>query len=153
MTTTELQLRAEEAEELAQCLLDFARNLRNRPSKSETPRIFWPDSQPALSQAITNILALRRRRPEQLEAALFGEPAWDMLLVLFKASLDRTELTIEEVCKSSGTYESTARRWMAVLVDQHMAELDCEERDDRLKTVRLTEQGSIRMTKILLELR
>ena len=105
MTTTELQLRAEEAEELAQCLLDFARNLRNRPSKSETPRIFWPDSQPALSQAVTNILAFRRRRPEQLEAALFGEPAWDMLLVLFKASLDRTELTIEEVCKSSGTYE------------------------------------------------
>lgn len=152
MTSTELQLRAREAEELAHRLLGFAGRVRTPATNSEPPKVNGPDGQRALSQAVASALALRRRRSENLDAALFGDPAWYMLLVLLEASLAHAAVTIKQVCGSSGSYEATARRWMAILIDQGLVELDEEVRDDDLKPVRLTEQGSTRMTRILLEL-
>lgn len=151
MTKDELLNRAQEAEELAHYLLDFAGKLRSQPSAGEQPRLFWPESQGAMSKAVASILTLRNRRAKHLDASLFGEPAWDMLLTLFKAHLSRTDLTVEQVCRSGCPYESTARRWLAVLVDHGLVEVAREGRDELLRTVCLTEQGGIGMMKLFLD--
>lgn len=152
MTKNDLLDRAQEAEELARCLLEFAENLRGQSSSAEQPRLFGPESQGAMSKAVASIMTLRNRRAKHMDASLFGEPAWDMLLTLFKAYLARTDLTVVQVCRSGGPYESTARRWIAILVDLGLVEVVSDGREDHLKTVRLTEQGAIKMTKSLIEL-
>jgi hypothetical protein len=147
----ELLNRAQEAEELAHYLLDFASKLRSQPSAGEQPRLFWPESRGAMSKAVAGILTLRNRRAKHIDASLFGEPAWDMLLTLFKAHLSQTDLTVEQVCKSGCPYETTSRRWLAVLVDHCLVEVTSDGRYELQRTVCLTERGKIGMTKSFLD--
>jgi DNA-binding MarR family transcriptional regulator len=152
MTKDELMHHAEEAEEFAHRLLAFAGNLRSQSSDTAEPRLFWPEGQSSLSKTVASILTLRKGRAKHFDASLFGEPGWDMLLTLFEAYISATELTVEAVCRSGGSYPSTSRRWLAILVDRGLVEVNHDELDDPLKSVRLTEKGVLAMTKSLFDL-
>jgi hypothetical protein len=95
------------------------------------------------------LLAARRQRLQHLDRDLFSEPAWDMLLFMVWALNSGSRVTVGEVCRSSGTFVSTARRWLAILVDQGLVEINDGEASDELKPVQLTEIGEVRMTRVL----
>lgn len=59
-------------------------------------------------------------------------------------------MTADQVCRSSGTFQSTARRWLTVLIGQGLLEICNDAQSDELTPIRLTELGEIRVTKILL---
>ncbi|KPF61806.1 hypothetical protein IP79_14685 [Porphyrobacter sp. AAP60] len=96
------------------------------------------------------LLAAQEHRLRHLDGNLFGEPAWHMLLFLFQALKSRGCVTADQVCRSSGAFQSTARRWLAVLIEQGLIETCSDAQSDGLTPVRLTELGEIRVTKILL---
>jgi DNA-binding MarR family transcriptional regulator len=52
----------------------------------------------------------RRRREQFLPPELFGEPAWDILLILYWAQHSQRRLSVSAVCASAGAPNTTALR-------------------------------------------
>lgn len=150
MTKNELLQRADEFEELGRTLLEHARLLRNQSSRSEPKRIFRPKTTSNLILFAEALLAAQDHRLRYLNRHLFGEPAWYMLLFLFQAFKPGGCVTADQVCRSSGAFQSTARRWLAVLIDQGLVEICNDAPSNELTPIRLTEFGEIRVTKTLL---
>lgn len=63
----------------------------------------------------------RARRSDFLSSALFGEPGWDMLLELFAAAIEQKRVTIGELCIASNVPQTTALRWIDVLMKEGLA--------------------------------
>lgn len=57
----------------------------------------------------------RSARDTFIKTAIFGEPAWDMLLALYVAELTRERYTVTQVASYSGGSASTALRWISCL--------------------------------------
>lgn len=150
MTKDELVQRADRFEELGYSLLEHAHLLRNQSSRAELRQIFLHDIKSNILVFTEALLAARKHRLRHLDGNLLGEPAWDMLLFLFQAFKSGGCVTADQVCRSSGAFQSTARRWLAVLIDQGLVEICNDAQSDELTPFRLTELGEIRVTKILL---
>jgi DNA-binding MarR family transcriptional regulator len=54
----------------------------------------------------------RRRRDQYLPSELFGEPAWDILLLLYWARQCQRRLSVSAVCASAGAPSTTALRYV-----------------------------------------
>ena len=74
-----------EFEKLGRSLQEHARSLRSLSPTVEQKRLFWPESANDLELVAEALLAARIQRLHYLDESLFGEPAWDMLLILFRA--------------------------------------------------------------------
>ena len=157
MTRTHLLARASEAEALGRSLLDLAAQLKQDAAEPEraagglpTPRGQYrpapSNSQPALSAAVTSLLALRQRRLANLGLTLAGEAAWDILLALFDAHLVKRDLSVPLLCAMDGAYPATTRRWIGVLVSLGLVALDGPANAQR---ARLTGKGEIAMSECL----
>lgn len=149
MTKDELLQQADEFEELARSLLEHAHHLRSHSLTAERKGIFWPENAGDLSVVAESLLAARTQRLRHLDRSLLGEPAWDMMLFLFQSLKSGGCVTVDETCRSTGTFLSTARRWLTVLIDQGLVKTRDDDLADSLKPVQLTELGEIRMTTIL----
>jgi hypothetical protein len=152
MTEEKVKLLADEYEELAHGLVEHARYLRSHASETGHKRLFWPECTGGLGQSAEMLFEIRRQRLRHLDGSILGEPTWDMLLILFMAFKAGTCVTVGQVCQSSGTFPSTARRWLAALAGQSLIDVDDSGECDQSKPVQLSELGEIRMTKILLDL-
>jgi DNA-binding MarR family transcriptional regulator len=91
-----------------------------------------------LQQKARHILALRQRRSNYFAKAMFGEPAWDILLVLYTAG---EGLTMNRLAQSSGVSQATGLRWMNYLSDQKLIKLESHPTDARSMRVLLTGKG------------
>src|SRR4051794_14348539 len=65
---------------------------------------------PVLLRKARDILANRRRRYETFGTAMFGEPAWDILLLVYVLRAGQRP-TIGRLADLSGATKSTAQRW------------------------------------------
>jgi hypothetical protein len=72
-----------------------------------------PQGSQHLSSLAEEIYLMRRARDREMPSELFGEPAWDMLLALYREN--DPALTINALHLVSGIPESTAVRWVAAL--------------------------------------
>ena len=88
---------------------------------------------------------MRRLRAAYVDARVFGEPAWELLLALFHAHLGGETTHMESLLHNVGPYPSTTRRWLDALEDLGLVACDDEARG----SVRLTEAGVLRMTQAL----
>lgn len=91
---------------------------------------------------VRRVLKLRRSRNEIFCKALFGEPAWDMLLQLYAAQLERRTECITDLCDASGVPQSTALRWISCLEDRKLVKREHDPRDNRRILVSLTAKGA-----------
>lgn len=90
---------------------------------------------------VRGILNLRTRRAQIFDNALFGEPAWDMLLQLYDARLQRRTEYVTGLCVASGVPPSTALRWITSLLDSDWIERSFDLGDRRRVIVSLTVKG------------
>lgn len=86
--------------------------------------------------------ANRRNRRRFFPAELFGEPAWDLLLDLFKARLEDRMITVTSACLGADVPVSTALRWIGVLEGQGLVERSRNISDSRSSWVRLTDDAT-----------
>jgi len=91
-----------------------------------------------LEQKARQILALRQKRSTYFAKAMFGEPAWDILLVLYTAG---EGLTMNRLAQLSGVSQATGLRWMNYLSDQKLIKLESHPTDARSMRVLLAEKG------------
>lgn len=120
-------------------------NCRVRPIRNA-----WSERETAFT--VTKSLDLyraRRLRNKFLPAELFGEPAWDMLLDLFAARLQKRRISITSACIAAAVPTTTALRWIGLLEEHGLAEREASRADARVRWVHLTDAGEAAMTACL----
>lgn len=84
----------------------------------------------------------RRQRDRVFnDPALFGEPAWDILLDLFVSYRDGRKISTSSACIGAAVPPTTALRWLTVLTERNLIEREDDPHDARRHFVRLTARG------------
>ncbi len=93
-----------------------------------------------LLEVARRILEIEKLRRSFFPSAIFGEPAWNILLTLFVAS-SRADRTVTRLGESSGVPLSTASRWLDYLEAEGLVMLDRSSHDPQQKEVHLTDKA------------
>jgi DNA-binding MarR family transcriptional regulator len=107
---------------------------------------------PAASDLLSlakRIITARQKRSQYLATKLLGEPAYDMLLSLFVASLEQRPMSVSELVRASGVPSTTALRWIGVLQDHGMTRRRNHPLDARVTYVEFEQSGMDRMQALL----
>lgn len=122
-----LQQLADEVGRIARVLSSFA-----EPSISPLPaavsdgligyRAGPAAHRPALPQTIRaddirTMLRLRRQRDHLFAGELFADPAWDMMLDLMAARIERLKVAVSSLCIAAAVPPTTALRWIRTLTE------------------------------------
>ena len=107
------------------------------------PKIGGPQKhdERALIAAVRRDLNDRRRRQDFLPEAIFGEPAWDMLLLLYSEH-EKSRLSIGKLAEEIRVPLSSAVRWVNYLQDKRLAQRVQHPTDLRIVHVELTSEGA-----------
>jgi DNA-binding MarR family transcriptional regulator len=71
-----------------------------------------------LRQAIRS----RRLRAQFFDASLLEDPAWDMLLDLYTAEIERSQVSVSSLCIAAAVAPTTALRWIAKMTEAGLLE-------------------------------
>lgn len=113
---------------------------------SAAPRHFI--AKPVLDPAtVRRVIRQRKNRQKYFPADLFADPAWDMLLDLAAAKVERKRVSITSLCLASGVPMTTALRWLSVLTDKNLIERKEDPADGRRVFVELSEDAFMAMAR------
>jgi DNA-binding MarR family transcriptional regulator len=107
-------------------------------------------SRAQLVQNARTLISNRAKRSEIFGAAMFGEPAWEMLLALYVAEGGPRQ-TVSRLAKLSGAPKATALRWMEYLSHAKLIRRELHPTDKRVVFVELTDHGRSRVDAYLSE--
>lgn len=89
----------------------------------------------------------RRMRAQVFaDSALFGEPAWDLLLDLFIAAREGKKVPVSSACIGAAVPNTTALRWLAQLEERGLIQRENDASDARRVFVRLSDHAEQQMT-------
>jgi DNA-binding MarR family transcriptional regulator len=134
-----LKLNQGDARKLARLLAVMTDELESQAIGS-SPTVVSSFTREALIKRARQLLNDRRRRTRHLGQAIFGEPAWEILLILY-VEHDRRRLTVSNLTGASGVPASTVLRWLAYLDSQGLTIRSDHPTDARISYVDLTEKG------------
>ena len=98
------------------------------------------------------IIRQRQQRVRFLDADLFADPAWDMLLDLIAARVERKRVSVTSLCIASGVPPTTALRWIGQMVEAGLFVRVCDDTDRRRAFIELTEKAVDAMARYFDEL-
>jgi DNA-binding MarR family transcriptional regulator len=90
-------------------------------------------------------LDARQGRVEHFSPAMFGEPAWDLLLALYVTQADNPAPAVSNLAKTAGIAITTAFRWIDYLEEKRLIERKRSSDDGRALAVALSEDGRARL--------
>jgi DNA-binding MarR family transcriptional regulator len=111
----------------------------NRHSTGEFARAAGGSDVTAADVAL--IIQARRLRDRYFDPDLFADPAWSMLLDLYRAHLAQHRLCITSLCHGSGAPVSTAIRWLSALEQRGLTVRFRDPLDGRRYFIELTPEG------------
>ncbi len=91
------------------------------------------------SHDLREIIRMRRLREKFFPAELFSDPAWDMLLDLMAARLDRRPVSVSSLCIASAVPATTALRWIKTMTEAGLFERCADPHDGRRVFIALAE--------------
>lgn len=86
---------------------------------------FLIDHDPLIELA-KNTFLTRKMREELFDGSLFGEPAWDVMLILFSDKGSQSICSAEELAKQVGMSGTAMVRWLRVLEARNIVHFDGE---------------------------
>lgn len=98
---------------------------------------------------IRSIIRGRRLRDHFFKAELFADPAWDMLLDLMAARLEKQRVAVSSLCIAAAVPPTTALRWIKSLCDQGVFVRVADPEDGRRVFIELAEQSAVAMENYL----
>lgn len=140
----ELRRQAHEHLRRAEALLAEARRAEPEPRSGDV----WPglvdfDALPGRSPR-TRAEALymgRRIRDGMFPQDLFGELAWDILLELYQSYSEGTRIPLSKLCPFATSIRATLARYVTLMVDSDLIEIDWRGIGDADALVGLSERG------------
>ena len=119
---------------------------KSTPTDSASGRRSAMAVSPSRLQMANALYKARRRRANLFgDAALFGEPGWDLMLDLYIASLRGKAVSVTSACVAAAVPTSTALRWIAILERRSFIERRQDNADGRRTFLYLTDQGCAAM--------
>ena len=100
-----------------------------------------PAREPDVQAVARAVYQSRKKRAEHFGAALFSEPAWDMLLVLFLYEDRGDKMSVTRLAEFSEAPLTTAIRWLDYLESQRLIERSQCSADRRKFYVSLSDKG------------
>ena len=107
-----------------------------------------PEAGHTLRAVAERLYAERRRRDEYFPAALFGEPAWDLLLALFIAHDEGRHVSLQEAYSAAKVDPRDGPALVDRLVDAGLV----SRSHNRWNAILLTDQGMDRLGDYLADL-
>jgi hypothetical protein len=105
-----------------------------------------PDDGEALDPGfIRSIIRVRRLRDHFFRSDLFADPAWDMLLDLMAARVERQRVAVSSLCIAAAVPPTTALRWIKGLCDQGLFVRVADPEDGRRVFIELSSETAARM--------
>lgn len=83
----------------------------------------------------------RQLRKQYFSRAIFGEPAWDALIVLYISEFSGRQLTVGRLVDWIEAPLSTTQRWIAYLQKERLVTKESHPADKRMAYVRLLDKG------------
>jgi hypothetical protein len=90
---------------------------------------------------IRRLIRARRLRDRTFGAGLFEDPAWDMMLDLFAAHLEETDVSVSSLCIAAAVAPTTALRWIGRLIDAGLFTRAPDPLDRRRTLMSLSRHG------------
>jgi DNA-binding MarR family transcriptional regulator len=103
-----------------------------------------------LVDAAKSELARRRRRTELFPEGTFGEPGWEILLLLY-AEDQGTRLNVARICDNLHLPVATTLRWLNYLQDKELVRREKHPTDQRSVLLRLTDKAISKLDEYLSE--
>ncbi|WP_426262800.1 hypothetical protein [Sphingomonas sp. PWP1-2] len=147
-------------EEVARIAETLARLTRDDPAPHADPGFARSVEEPTLSyrtqsidappveiaaREIRKAIRARRLRDQHFGAGLFEDPAWDMLLDLFAAELERAQVSVSSLCIAAAVAPTTALRWIARMTEAGLFERRPDPFDRRRAFMGLSRRASMGM--------
>ena len=88
---------------------------------------------------IRAIIRARRMRDHFFKSDLFADPAWDMLLDLMAARLEKQRVAVSSLCIAAAVPPTTALRWIKSLSDQGLFVRVADAEDGRRVFIELSD--------------
>lgn len=93
------------------------------------------------AEEVRRLLRVRRLRDSFFDPALFADPAWDMLLDLMAARLERAQVAVSSLCIAAAVPPTTALRWIKTMTDHGLFERCADPDDGRRIFIRLSDHA------------
>lgn len=90
---------------------------------------------------IRAVIRARRLRSQYFATELFADPAWDMLLDLFAASLERQRVSVSSLCIAAAVPPTTALRWIGTMHEAGLFGRQADPGDRRRAYIVLSEKA------------
>ncbi|HEV2746005.1 MAG TPA: MarR family winged helix-turn-helix transcriptional regulator [Allosphingosinicella sp.] len=94
---------------------------------------------------IRAIIRARRHREQYFNSAFFADPAWDMLLDLMAARLERKRVAVSSLCIAAAVPPTTALRWIKTLSDHGLFVRHADPQDGRRVYIELSDKAAAAM--------
>jgi hypothetical protein len=91
---------------------------------------------------VRTIIRQRRLREELFDAEIFADPAWDMMLDLYAARLDRGRVSVSSLCIAAAVPATTALRWIKTLTETGLFVRQADAHDGRRIFVALSDDAT-----------
>ena len=137
--------------EVARLAEALARLAREEPLPDEAAKVADRDggygapppdaADPVDPAAIRRLLRARRLRDRQFGAGLFEDPAWDMMLDLYAAHLERRAVSVSSLCIAAAVAPTTALRWIGRMVAAGLFIRRADPADRRRALMTLSDRG------------
>lgn len=124
---------------------DQADQLRS-PPRSYRPMMRKPTLDEDISdrdkaKRARRLIRQRRAREQYFPADLFADPAWDMLLDLYAARLERQPVAVSSLCIAAAVPATTALRWIKTMTDTGIFVREADARDGRRIFIGLSDRA------------
>ena len=114
-----------------------ATGYRGPPIASDTAEVTARD--------IREMIRARRLRDQYFGSGLFEDPAWDMMLDLFAAELERAQVSVSSLCIAAAVAPTTALRWISRMTEAGLFERQPDPFDRRRAFLGLSDRASLGM--------
>jgi hypothetical protein len=104
-------------------------------------------------QMVRQVIAGRQARAKFFDPALFGDPAWDMLLDLTAAHGEGTQVSVTSLCIAAGVPATTALRWLTQMVETGIFQRVPDPADRRRAFIALSDKAIAAMSGYFASLR
>lgn len=142
-----LQRLNEEVARFADLLVRLTRgeDLPRLGVRDPAPGYRGPDMVEVQPGEIRAAIRARRLRAQYFDGELFADPAWDMLLDLYAATLENQRVSVSSLCIAAAVPPTTALRWIGTMHEVGLFERHADPDDRRRAYIALSERGAAAM--------
>lgn len=137
-----LQQLSDEAARIAGALASLAGEEAGEAGGAAEPSAEGQDGPVVDAAVVRSIIRARRLRDSWFKGDIFADPAWDMLLDLMAARLEKNRVAVSSLCIAAAVPPTTALRWIKTLTDKGLLVRCADPADGRRVYIELSDEAA-----------